>query len=177
MKLLAFAGSNSQHSINKQLAIYATSLFEDAEVEILDLNAFEMPVFSVDKEKFVGQHPLAQRFLDHIASADALVISLAENNGSYSAAFKNVFDWASRIRKDVFHNKPTLLMATSPGGRGGKSVLELALGNLPRYGMDIRQSFSLPSFHENFDKENGKILNAELDADLKEKITLFQTGL
>ena len=41
MKIIAFAGSNSSKSINKKLATYASSLFENAEVEVLDLNEFE----------------------------------------------------------------------------------------------------------------------------------------
>lgn len=170
MKLLAFAASPSSRSINKHLVKYASGLFDGFQTEVLDINDFEMPLFSVDREDVIGQHPLAQAFLDKIASADLLVISLAENNGNYSAAFKNLFDWCSRIRKDVFQQKPTLLLATSPGQRGGKSVLAYALENMGRYGMDIRASFSLPSFNDNFDKENGTILNAALNDELRQTV-------
>lgn len=171
MKIIAFAGSNSQHSINKKLATYASGLFRNAEVEILDLNDYEMPLFSVDREKEFGQLPLAQAFLDKIATADLVVLSMAENNGNYSAAFKNLFDWCSRINVKVFQDKDVLLMATSPGARGGKSVLEIAQGNLPRYASNIRAVFSLPAFHENFDKEKGSISNPELDQQLKQIIS------
>lgn len=171
MKIITFAGSPSSRSINKQLATYASSLFENASVEILDINDYEMPLYTIDREEQIGKHPLAQAFLDKIESADLLVISLAENNGIYSAAFKNLFDWCSRIRKDVFQEKPTLLMATSPGGRGGKGVLGYAVENMGRYGMDIRESFSLPLFHENFDKENGTILNEALNDELRQKVS------
>ena len=51
MKIIAFAGSNSSKSINKKLVTYASSLFENAEVEILDLRDYQAPVFSVDVEK------------------------------------------------------------------------------------------------------------------------------
>lgn len=174
MKIIAFAGSNSTKSINKQLATYATTLFENAEVEILDLNDYELPLFSVDRETASGHPKLAQDFLDKIASAEVVVLSLAENNGNYSTAFKNIFDWCSRIRKDVFQAKPMLLMATSPGARGGKSVLEIATSNLPRYGADVRAVFSFPSFFENFDTENHMISNAELDAQLRQHVKDFQ---
>jgi len=167
MKIIAFAGSNSLHSINKKLATYATSLFENAEVEVLDLNDFQMPLFSVDAEKEIGQHPLAKAFLDKIAWADILVVSLAEHNGNYSAAFKNVIDWCSRINGKLFQEKPMLLMATSPGGRGGASVLEISKGNFPRFGAIIKGTFSLPSFNDNFDVVNGKISNLELDNQLR----------
>ena len=167
MKIIAFAGSNSLHSINKKLATYATSLFENAEVEVLDLNDFQMPVFSVDVEKEIGQHPLAKAFLDKISTADILAVSLAENNGNYSVAFKNVFDWCSRINGKVFQEKPMLLLATSPGGRGGASVLEIAKSNFPRFGAILKGTFSLPSFNDNFDVVNGKISNLEFDNELR----------
>jgi len=170
MKIIAFGGSNSQHSINKRLATYATTLFENADVEVLDLNDYEMPLFSVDIEKEIGQHDVAKAFLAKIASADILVVSLAENNNNYSTAFKNIFDWSSRINKEVFQQKPMLLMATSPGTRGGASVLEIARNALPRYGAEIKASFSLPAFNANFDLEKNQISNAELDKELKDII-------
>jgi chromate reductase len=173
MKIIAFAGSNSKNSINKKLATYVSHLFENATVEVLDLNDYALPVFGVDLEKEIGQPKLAKDFLDKIASADILVISMAENNGNYSVAFKNTFDWASRQYKDVFQQKSMLLMATSPGGRGGASVLDIAKSAFPRYGAVINATFSLPSFNENFDAENNKISNLELDNQIKEIVRNF----
>ncbi|MFM2368605.1 MAG: hypothetical protein RL619_905 [Bacteroidota bacterium] len=173
MKIIAFGGSPSKNSINKKLATYAAHLFENAEVEILDLNDFQMPLFSVDIEKEIGQHELAKAFLAKITTADILVVSLAENNGNYSAAFKNVFDWCSRITGKVFQEKPMLLMATSPGGRGGASVLEIAKNAFPRYGGNVKATFSLPSFDANFDVENGEISNPELDNQLRAIVKNF----
>ena len=91
MKLLAFAASNSKKSINKRLVTYAASLLEGADVEVLDLNDYEMPLFSVDKEEELGHPALAKAFLAKIAASDALIISFAEHNGSYSVAYKNLF--------------------------------------------------------------------------------------
>lgn len=54
MKLLAFAASNSRQSINKQLVRHAASLVAAADVDILDLNDYELPLFSVDREKELG---------------------------------------------------------------------------------------------------------------------------
>jgi chromate reductase len=170
MKIVAFGGSNSTQSINKHLATYAAGLFENAEVEVLDLNDFAMPLFSVDLEKEVGQHELAKAFLAKLGSADILVVSLAENNNNYSAAFKNLFDWCSRIVKDVFQQKPMLLLATSPGSRGGASVLEIGRNALPRYGAEIKATFSLPAFNANFDLGQNKISNDELDKELRNLI-------
>ena len=173
MKIIAFGASPSKNSINKKLSTYAATLFENADVEVLDLNDFQMPIFTVDIEKGIGQHELAKAFLSKIASADMLVVSMAEHNGNYSAAFKNVFDWCSRINAKVFQEKPMLLMATSPGARGGASVLEIAKKAFPFYGGNVKVTFLLPSFDANFDVVNGKISNPELDNQLKEVIKNF----
>lgn len=168
-KILAFGGSSSRNSINKQLAVYAANLFENTSIEILDLNDYDMPVFSVDREKENGIHPLAQDFYDKMGRADFIVLSLAEHNGAYSAAFKNILDWASRINAKTFQQKPMLLLATSPGARGGASVLDIASKRFPFQGADLKGSFSLPSFHDNF--KDGKIVNSELDQTLKEIVS------
>lgn len=174
MKIIAFGASPSKNSINKKLATYAAHLFENVEVEVLDLNDFQMPIFSVDVEKKIGEHPLAQQFLDKITSATILVVSLAENNGNYSAAFKNVFDWCTRIRKDVFQDKPMLLMATSTGANGARIVLGIAKNAFPFYGGNCKATFSLPSFEDNFNLENSIISNPALDKQLKEIISDFE---
>lgn len=173
MKIIAFAGSNSTQSINKKLATYAAGLFENGTVEVLDLNDFQMPIYSVDLEAEVGHLPKAQNFLSKIGEADLLVVSMAENNGNYSVAFKNVFDWASRINVKVFQDKPMLLMATSTGARGGASVLGIAQNLFPRYGGNIKATFSLPNFNTNFDVESGKITNVDLDEALKQQTKNF----
>lgn len=167
MKIIAFGASPSKNSINKKLATYAASLFENATTEVLDLNDYQMPIYTVDIEVEIGEHKLAQSFLDKIGAADIVVLSMAENNGNYSAAFKNIFDWCSRIQKEVFQNKPMLLMATSPGPRGGASVLEIAKNAFPRYGGNVQATFSLPNFNDNFDIEKGIITNLEFDNQLK----------
>jgi len=174
-KILAFAGSNSSKSINKKLATYASSLVDNASVTVLDLNDFELPIFGVDLEAKIGHPENAQRFLEHLKSSDGLVISLAENNGAYSAVFKNLFDWMSRIERNVFFGKPMLLMATSTGGRGGQSVLEMAKSRFPRHNANIIATFSLPSFNDNF--SNGKIVNPELDTELRNKVQHLKEAL
>lgn len=173
MKIVAFGGSSSKNSINKKLAIYAANLFENADVDVLDLNDFELPLFSVNKEAEIGKPELASKFLSKLDEADILVISLAEHNASFSAAFKNIYDWASRTDKNVFRDKPLLLLATSPGKGGGKNAIETAKISLPRYGGNIKETFSLPSFNDNFDVEAGKISNPEFDQQLKDLVKNF----
>ncbi|WP_367755179.1 NADPH-dependent FMN reductase [Flavobacterium sp. WC2430] len=164
-KIIAFGASSSTTSINKQLAVYAAEQFKNATVEVLDLNDYEMPIFSMDKETANGIPELAKDFFAKLGSADLLVISFAEHNGAYSTAFKNIFDWTSRIHSKTFQEKQTLIMATSPGPRGGASVLEIAKNRFPFQGAVVKGSFSLPSFHENFDEKEG-ITNTDLNNEL-----------
>ena len=166
-KITCFAASSSRNSINKQLVTYAAGLVEDAEVEVLDLNDFELPLFSVDREAELGQPQLAQDFLDKIQGSDALIIAFAEHNGCYSAAYKNLYDWASRIEAKVYKDKRIVLLATSPGGRGGKSVLDLALAQIPRFGGEIRGCVSMPMFYDNFDSDLGIVKNSGIDAEIQ----------
>lgn len=166
-KVVAFAASSSRRSINKRLVTYACSMLEDAEVEVLDLNDYELPLFSVDREDELGQPEPAQDFLRKLTGADGIIISFAEHNGAYSAAYKNLYDWVSRIQPKVYRDKPMVLLSTSPGGRGAKSVMELAERQIPRFGGDIRGSVSVPSFEENFDTAAGKVSNAEISAQIE----------
>jgi len=106
-KIIAFGASSSKKSINKQLAAYAAGQFENASVEVLDLNDYEMPIYSMDKETESGIPGLATDFYNKLGTADLLVISFAEHNGAYSTAFKNIFDWTSRIHSETFKNKQT----------------------------------------------------------------------
>ncbi|MDR0802715.1 NAD(P)H-dependent oxidoreductase [Fluviicola sp.] len=159
MKIVAFGASTSKFSINRQFAHFAARQF-DAGVNLIDLNDFEMPLFSVDKEQKNGFPDEARKLLEIFEKADFLVISMAEHNGSYTAAFKNTLDWCSRIRGEVFHGKPMLLLSASPGKLGAKFVMESALSRFPKHTAQIIGHFSLPSFEENF--KDGTIVNQEL---------------
>ena len=123
MKILAFAASTSRQSINKQLLTYAARLLHDglvdgAAVEIIDLNDYEMPIFSIDRENESGIPLQAHDFFAKIGDADAILISFAEHNGQYTAAYKNIFDWTSRINKRIYQDKPAVLFSTSTGPGG-----------------------------------------------------------
>lgn len=173
--IIAFAGSTSKNSINKTLVQYAGTLIQDAtmQVEVLDLNDFEMPLFSVDVEKASGYPEKAQLLLGKITNADGLVISLAEHNGAYTAAFKNALDWMSRIKSQIFDNKPMLLMATSDGARGGGFVLDMAKSRFPIHKARIIEHFSLPGYNKNF--KDGKIVDSDLNSQLIDKVEHFKT--
>ncbi|QCX00419.1 NAD(P)H-dependent oxidoreductase [Aggregatimonas sangjinii] len=174
-KVVALGGSNSKNSINKALATYVAHQLKNVKVSVLDLNDFDIPLYGIDYEDEHGIPKDVNRLNDFLASADGLVVSLAEHNGSYSAAFKSAYDWLSRIDKRVWKDKPMLLMATSPGSRGGASVLQTARITFPRMGAKIVADFSLPSFNANFSEEG--ITDTELKAILKGKIRLLQEAI
>lgn len=174
-QIIAFAGSNSSDSINKQLASYTASLVYNAEHTVLDLNDYDLPIYSKDLEAKEGIPQNAIRFLDTLRQCDGIVISLAENNGAYSAVFKNLFDWLSRAEQKNWLNKPMLLMAATPGARGGQSVLQMALDRFPRHDAQIVGKFSLPSFEDNF--SDGKLINEELNNELLKAVEKFKNSL
>jgi NAD(P)H-dependent FMN reductase len=174
MNLTVFAASSSRSSINKKLAIHAASLLAKTSpeivIEVLDLNDYELPLFSEDKEKELGQPDLAKQFLTKLGRSDALIISFAEHNGSYSAAYKNLFDWCSRLKPKVYQNKPMVLLATSPGPGGASSVLSAAVNSMGFFDGEVKGSFSLPSFYNNFDMENSRLSDRKLTAKLKQVV-------
>ncbi len=172
MKLLAFAATTNTQSVNRQLIDYASELLgdglvADVTIEIIDLNDYEMPIYSADRELAGGVPDLAQEFYAKIGEADAVMVSFAEHNGFYTAAYKNIFDWASRIDMRVYQDKPTVLFATSPGPRGGGNVLQTAVMSGQFFGYDVKASLSIPSFYENFDSEAGKLTDPDLDAQFR----------
>ncbi len=167
MKILTFAASNSKKSINKTLAAYAASQIDNAEVELIDINDYEMPLFSVDREQELGSPQEAKNFFQKIGAADAIIISFAEHNGSYTAAYKNLFDWVSRIETKVFQQKPVVYLSTSPGPGGARNVLASAAQSAPHFGADLKSSLSVPSFYDNFDEDNNTITNSDIQIDLE----------
>ena len=174
-KIIAFGATSSRNSINKTLAIHVASKVADANMTVIDLNDYLLPLYSVDAEEDFGIPKGTHRFNEIIESADGLVISLAEHNGTYTAVFKNLLDWLSRIDMNVWKGKPLFLMASSPGSRGGASVLAAARSYFPFMEGNIIADFSFPSFYENF--SNSGIVNAEIASKLDEKIALFVKSL
>lgn len=176
MKILAFAASNSKNSINKQLVTHAAEVFKSevnstSEIEVLDLNDYELPIFSIDRENDSGIPALAQAFYDKIGASDALIISFAEHNGNYTAAFKNIFDWASRISAKVYQDKSAVFLSTSPGGRGGASALGIATQGAPHQGADLKADLSIGGFGQKFD--NGAIVDKETADALRDALKML----
>ncbi|MEM1079378.1 MAG: NAD(P)H-dependent oxidoreductase [Pseudomonadota bacterium] len=155
MRVLAFAASNSTRSINRALVGYAAQRLQTlnpvADVKFLDINDYEMPIYSPDRQNADGIHPLARSLFDEIGAADALIVSFAEHNGYVTAAWKNIYDWMSRIDQKVWQDKPFVLLAASPGRRAGANVLETQEHTAPFFGMDIKGKFGVGNWSDAWD--------------------------
>lgn len=173
-KILAFAGSTSSTSINKQLVSYAASLLEETSFEVIDMRDYQAPLYSIDAEQNGFPEEMIQ-LSEKLKTYDGFIVSLAEHNGSYAAAFKNTFDWLSRIDRIIFNKKPMLLMAASPGGRGGASVLASANASFPHMGTEVVSNFSLPGFFDNF--KEGKVVDGDLDIALLQAVKTLENKI
>ena len=173
-RIVAIGASSSSNSINKEFASYAANLVSQKKKVIeLDLRQYEMPIYSEDLQNLSGIPKKAFDFKSEISNSDALVISLAEHNGSYTAAFKNIYDWISVIEADVWCSKPILLLSTSTGPRGGKTVLDTAHSRFSRNYKFKIPFFSLPNFNNNFDSAEG-IIDIRLNQDFQAVLIDFE---
>lgn len=177
-KILAFTGSNSSKSINKQLVNYACELINsggtksEVEVEVVLLEHYHAPIYGADLEESMGIPADIKELREKFLEVDAFIMGTPEHNGMVPAFLKNYLDWISRVDEgSIFNDRPVFLMATSPGARGGKSNLENLEKVLPYRGAKSIASFSLPSFFDNF--KDGKILDNDLDKQLKDLISNF----
>ncbi len=152
MNILAFGASHSKQSINKKFAEYVANLFDGNNIQILDLNDYPLPLFTVDVEREIGHPAIIQQFIDKLNWADLIIVSMAEHNGGYTASFKNLFDWTSRVKSSMFEGKKMLLLSTSDGGRGALSSLEMGAARFPRHGANIVASFHCPDFPQTLTK-------------------------
>ncbi len=174
MKIIAFGASTSKNSINKILASFTSSLAKNCTYEVLDLNDYPLPLYSESFEQNNGFPKEIYNFLEDIKKGDALVISIAEHNGNYTSAFKNLIDWCSRVQRDFLENKQIVLLSTSPGPGGAKVALSLAKSSMKFFSGNVVADLSVPSFYENFNVDENKIMNSELENKLQKIINSFE---
>ena len=125
-KILAFAGSLRKGSLNKKAVNAAAAMARaaGAEVTLVDLAEYAMPVYDGDLEEREGLPEGARRFKALMKAHDGFLISTPEYNSSVPGTFKNVIDWASRPEPGepslaCFAGKVAALMSASPGAFGG----------------------------------------------------------
>jgi len=175
MKLLAFAGSVRKDSLNKKLLAIACDIArkKGAEVKVVDIADFEMPLYSGDIEDKQGIPTAANKLKDLFNNVDGVIISAPEYNFSVSGVLKNAIDWTSRIKPQPFKQKYMLLMSASPsmvGGNRGLWSLRIPLEALGAF--VYPDMFSLAVAHEAFDAAGG-LKDANLSSLLKSNVESF----
>ena len=129
-KILAFAGATRSQSWNKKLIRVAASAAEEAgaEVTLIDLRDYPMPLYDGDLEQAEGLPPMARELKALMVASHAFLLSCPEYNSSISAVLKNTIDWISRpiageARYVAFRGKVAGLLAASPTNLGGVRAL------------------------------------------------------
>ncbi len=169
-RLLAFSGSFSDSSINHNLIEFTSSLLDGVEVEVIRLQNFSAPIYGKELEQEDGIPASITALRRKFDKADGFILSTPEYNSSVPAGLKNTLDWISRTEGKIFQDKPVLLMSTSPGGRGGQSVLDHLSGVLPYWGAKLIGPFSLPSHQTN-------LVDGEMTHDFQEVLESHLTEL
>lgn len=165
MKILAFAATNSRSSINRTLIDHAAlrlrGITPGTDIETLDLNDYEMPIYSIDREREGGILVPAREFFARIGAADAVLVSFVEHNGFVTAAWKNIFDWMSRIEMKLWQGKPMVMLAASPGPRAGANVLASQQMLAPHFGADLRGTLGIGRWTEAWNAEDARLVRPE----------------
>lgn len=175
-QIIAFGASNSKRSINKEFASFAGNQLKGINLEILDLNDFQLPLYSIDDQREAGIPEAASSFLEKIKSSDGIIISVAEYNGLHTAAFKNLWDWLSRIEgMSIWNGKPMLLLSTSPSRKDSNYVMKVSMELFPAFGANIIATFVLPSFNHFFKED--KILEEDYARKFQVELQKFQSFL
>ena len=173
-RILAFAGSLRRESFNKKLVPIAAKVARDAgaEVTLIDLKDFPLPVFDQDLEAEQGMpengKKLKQLFIDH----DGLLLACPEYNSSITAVLKNAIDWVSRPAPGepslvAFRSKVATLMSASPGALGGLRGLVHVRSILSNIGVIVLpDQIAVPKAHEAFNAD-GSLKDSKQHSDIE----------
>jgi NAD(P)H-dependent FMN reductase len=155
--ILAFGGSLRRDSFNQKIAALAAEGAREAgaEVTVIELRDFPLPLFDQDLESASGMPVEAKKLKELFLKANGLIIASPEYNSSVTAALKNAIDWVSRAESDdeppiaALAGKTAVILSASPGGFGGlRGLVHLRsiLGNL---GITVLpDQVAIPSAHE-----------------------------
>jgi NAD(P)H-dependent FMN reductase len=158
-RILVFAGSAREGSLNKKLARLAAEAARavGAEVTLIDLRDHPLPLYDGDLEAHHGVPVHAVRLKALFKEHDALLIASPENNGSVSALLKNTLDWLSRPVGEEsglapYKSKVAALLAASPSALGGLRGLTHLRQILQSLGvLVLSEQFALSKAHQAFD--------------------------
>ncbi len=162
-KILAFSGSVRTDSYNQKLVKIAALGAEQAgaQVTIISLADFSMPIFNQDSEAAEGIPEVAQRFKQLLIEHDGFLIASPEYNSAFSPLLKNAIDWASRRAGDeppllAYRGKTAVIMAASPGALGGLRGLVFLRLLLSNIGVTVLpEQHALSQAGQAFDADDG----------------------
>ena len=140
-RILAFAGSARTDSLNKKVVKVAADGAREtgAEVTVVDLRDYPMPIYDGDLEQHDGIPENAGKLRTLMNDHHGFLIASPEYNGSITPLLKNVLDWVSRPVPDgsnhtAYADKVVGLMSASPGFLGGMRSLMHARWVLSKLG-------------------------------------------
>jgi chromate reductase, NAD(P)H dehydrogenase (quinone) len=171
MRILAVSGSLREGSYNTSLLRAAAEAAPDGvEVELWEGLA-ELPLYDEDLDDADAPESVRRLRADW-ASADAILFSTPEYNGSVPGGLKNAIDWASRPKLEgVLRNKTVAVVGASTGQFGAlwaqqdlKRILGIAGARV--VGTEIPVSRA----HEQIDSE-GRLVTGEIYAQLRLHLT------
>lgn len=173
-KILAFAGSTRAGSFNKKLIKIAAegARAAGAEVTIIDLRDFPMPLYDGDLEDKEGIPGEALRLKKLMIEHQGFLISSPEYNSSISGVLKNAIDWASRPAPGekpmvCFTEKAAALVSASPGALGGLRGLVTVRSILGNIGVLVLPGqVAVSKAHEAFDAD-GSLKDAKQQASVQ----------
>jgi chromate reductase len=176
MRLLFFAGSGREGSVNKKLARLARRIADANGIEavFVDLCDYHMPVYHGDLEAREGPPERARAFKALLQEYQGVFIATPEYNSSVPALLKNTLDWVTRVRAkrenglEVFRSRVFAISGASPGYYGAMRSL-LNLRQILAVGMGahvIPQQMALPRALEAFD-EGGSLKDEKQQEMLK----------
>lgn len=176
-KVLAFAGSTREASVNKQLVVEAADFARQmgAQVTVIDLKDYPIPFYDEDFEASDGMPETAKQLRKLMIQSDVIIIASPEYNGSVSAVLKNAIDWASRSEdgrssREAFKGKKFIIMSASPGSGGGaKGLLHLRTIVKSIGGAVIPQEIVVPRAFSAFDEQK-HLKNEKVKKDLQQLI-------
>ena len=165
-KILAFSGSTRKGSFNQKLLAIAVSGAQEtgADVTLINLADFPMPLFNQDLEADEGMPENARRFKKLLMEHDAFIIASPEYNSAFSPLLKNVIDWASRAESAdepplvAYQGKIAAILAASPGGLGGLRGLVFLRMLLANIGVTVlSEQQAIPQAFKAFNEDGSLI--------------------
>lgn len=135
LRVLVLGASLRRESLNMRLATLAAQVTQagGAVADLVDLSAFDVPLYNHDILTTEGIPAGARRFGDRLIDTDGFIIASPEYNYSIPGVLKNLIDWTSRIKPWPFTGRHGLLMSASPmlvGGNRGLWALRIPLEGL-----------------------------------------------